>query len=285
MTARRLHGDRGQAAIELPLGFLLILLPIAVVVMVVPQWPERQTVATAAAKEAATLYATAAIGGRGCRSSASSRCAGRPELRVAEPCARAVGVVVSWLHRHRSGDGGDPGRTGAAHRHHRRRVMDGDVVVPGRGLRIAMSRPADARRARGDRGSITLLMLGSTMIVMFVGWLAFTMWNGSNERRQLAAAADQAAQAGATALDPAAFRASGARQLDPSAAEQRALDNLAEQGIDDMLTDYSVNATADQIVVVLEGEVDIGLLRIFDVNSGPIEVRVTAIGIPSEETP
>ena len=67
-----------------------------------------------------------------------------------------------------------------------------------------MSRPTASRRARGDRGSITLLMIGSTMIVMFVGWLAFTMWNGSNERRQLAAAADQAAQAGATALDPAA---------------------------------------------------------------------------------
>ena len=137
-------------------------------------------------------------------------------------------------------------------------------------------------------------MIGSTMIVMFVGWLAFTMWNGSNERRQLAAAADQAAQAGATALDPGAFRASGARQLDPSAAEQRALENLAEQGIDDMLTDYSVNATADQIVeehrdearlVCLEGEVDVGLLRIFDVNSDPIEVRVTAIGIPTEDTP
>ena len=148
-----------------------------------------------------------------------------------------------------------------------------------------MSRPTDSRRARGDRGSITLLMIGSTMIVMFVGWLAFTMWNGSNERRQLAAAADQAAQAGATALDPVAFRASGARQLDPSTAEQRALDNLAGQGIDDMLTDYSVNATAEQIVVVLEGQVDIGLLRIFDVDSGPIEVRVTAIGIPAEGTP
>ena len=59
MTARRLRDDRGSAAIELPLGFFLILLPIAVVVMVIPQWPERQTVATAAAKEAATLYATA----------------------------------------------------------------------------------------------------------------------------------------------------------------------------------------------------------------------------------
>lgn len=64
-AARRLRGDSGQAAIELPLGFLWILLPIAVIVMVVPQWPERQTVATAAAKEAATLYANAATAGAG----------------------------------------------------------------------------------------------------------------------------------------------------------------------------------------------------------------------------
>ena len=85
-------------------------------------------------------------------------------------------------------------------------VVDSDVIVPRRGLRIAMTRTVSARRAQDDRGSITLLMIGSTMIVMFVGWIAFTMWNGSNERRQLAAAADQAAQAGATALDAAAFR-------------------------------------------------------------------------------
>ena len=65
MTARRFRGDAGQAAIELPLGFLWILLPIAVIVMVIPQWPERQTVATTAAKEAATLYATAATAGDG----------------------------------------------------------------------------------------------------------------------------------------------------------------------------------------------------------------------------
>lgn len=51
--------DRGAAAIELPLAVGLLLLPIALVVMLVPQWPERQTVARAAAKEAATLYANA----------------------------------------------------------------------------------------------------------------------------------------------------------------------------------------------------------------------------------
>jgi hypothetical protein len=55
----RLRGDRGSTAIELPLAIGLILLPISILVMVIPQWPERQTVATAAAKEAATLYANA----------------------------------------------------------------------------------------------------------------------------------------------------------------------------------------------------------------------------------
>ncbi len=56
----RLTRDRGTAAIEMPLAVGLLLLPIAIVVMVVPQWPERQTVASAAAKDAATVYANAA---------------------------------------------------------------------------------------------------------------------------------------------------------------------------------------------------------------------------------
>jgi hypothetical protein len=58
-ASRRFRGDRGSTAVELPLGVALILLPIAVIVMVIPQWPEHQTVATAAAEEAATLYANA----------------------------------------------------------------------------------------------------------------------------------------------------------------------------------------------------------------------------------
>lgn len=56
---QRCRGDAGSAAIEMPLAIGLLLLPIAMVVMLVPQWPERQTVARAAAKEAASLYANA----------------------------------------------------------------------------------------------------------------------------------------------------------------------------------------------------------------------------------
>ena len=61
MTAcRPVHArDRGAAAVELPLAVGLLLLPISMVVMLVPQWPERQTVATAAAKEAASTLANA----------------------------------------------------------------------------------------------------------------------------------------------------------------------------------------------------------------------------------
>lgn len=55
----RAGGDRGAAAIEMPLAVGLLLLPISMIVMLIPQWPERQTVASAAAKDAATIYANA----------------------------------------------------------------------------------------------------------------------------------------------------------------------------------------------------------------------------------
>ena len=51
--------DRGAAAIELPLAVGLLLLPISMIVMLVPQWPERQTIARAAAKDAASVYSNA----------------------------------------------------------------------------------------------------------------------------------------------------------------------------------------------------------------------------------
>jgi hypothetical protein len=56
---RRVAGEAGTAAVEMPLAVGLLLLPIVMIVLLVPQWPERQTIARAAAKEAASLYANA----------------------------------------------------------------------------------------------------------------------------------------------------------------------------------------------------------------------------------
>lgn len=52
MRPRRVTVERGSAALELPLAIGLLLLPLALLVITVPAWPERQTVARAAAAEA-----------------------------------------------------------------------------------------------------------------------------------------------------------------------------------------------------------------------------------------
>lgn len=50
---RRLTSERAAVAVELPLAVGLFLVPIALLVITLPAWPERQTVARAAAVEAA----------------------------------------------------------------------------------------------------------------------------------------------------------------------------------------------------------------------------------------
>jgi len=46
------RGERGSVAVELPVALVLFLVPIALLVITIPTWPERQTVARAAAIEA-----------------------------------------------------------------------------------------------------------------------------------------------------------------------------------------------------------------------------------------
>ena len=54
-----MRNERGAAAVELPLALGLILVPVALLVMTLPSWPERQTVARAAANEAARMVVLA----------------------------------------------------------------------------------------------------------------------------------------------------------------------------------------------------------------------------------
>ncbi len=48
-----MRDDRGTAAVELALALALFLIPISLLVITLPAWPERQTVARAAVTEAA----------------------------------------------------------------------------------------------------------------------------------------------------------------------------------------------------------------------------------------
>jgi Flp pilus assembly protein TadG len=127
-----------------------------------------------------------------------------------------------------------------------------------------------------DSGMITVWTMGMMLVVLFVGWLSIGLWSAFSERRELAAGADQAAQAGATALDVDTFRQTGVRQLDPALAEQRALATLAAQNLG-AVSNVTIQATPERIVVVVESDVALGLLSIID--DEPLHVTVTAVGI------
>jgi hypothetical protein len=52
--ARRCRGESGMVH-ETPLAVCFLLIPVVVLVLMLPGWPERKSIATAAAKEAASL--------------------------------------------------------------------------------------------------------------------------------------------------------------------------------------------------------------------------------------
>jgi Flp pilus assembly protein TadG len=121
------------------------------------------------------------------------------------------------------------------------------------------------------------------LVIMFLGAISFDLWNGFATRRDYAGAADQAAQAGANALDESLFRASGERRLDPARAEALATENLAAQNLDGV-TSAVIEATADQVVIELTATVDVGLVRIFG-DGDPLVVHVRSVGRPRQDTP
>jgi Flp pilus assembly protein TadG len=133
------------------------------------------------------------------------------------------------------------------------------------------------RQQRRESGTITMWMLGLCLLLFLLGGISLDLWRAFSERRSLAASADAAAVAGASALDEAAYRSSGVVRLVPADAQRRAQASLAEQLDRRALRDARVDATETEVTVTVGGFVDFSLLQIvapgdeFD-----ITVRATA---------
>lgn len=141
-----------------------------------------------------------------------------------------------------------------------------------------MSAPLADRR--GERGTLTLLGIGLSAMLLFVGGFSLDLWRAHSERRGLAEMADAAAAAGANGIDTAAYRESGELILDPALAESLAWESLASQTDRRALVGTpQVGATADVVVVQVEGEVEMTLLRIFS-GGEPFTIEVTAEAVP-----
>jgi Flp pilus assembly protein TadG len=116
--------------------------------------------------------------------------------------------------------------------------------------------------ARRESGTITLWMLGLCLMLFLLGGISLDLWRAFSERRTLAATADAAAIAGASALDEAAYRSTGAVRLVPADAQRRARASLADQLDRRALRDARVDATEDTVIVTVGGSVDFSLLQI-----------------------
>ncbi len=157
------------------------------------------------------------------------------------------------------------------------------IVPPGTVIVMA-SRFGVVRAGDGERGSITIWLLGLAVMLLFVGGLSLDLWRAISARQLLANAADAAAIAGSTGLDTARFRDTGEVVLDPAVAAQRVRDSLARQGGVPLVAAPAVEVDPDppRVEVVLTGQVRLTLLRVLLPDQPPLTIRVRAVSAPRE---
>jgi hypothetical protein len=124
---------------------------------------------------------------------------------------------------------------------------------------------------RGERGSLTIWLLGLSVTVLFLGGLSLDLWRVFNVRRDLAGLADAAAIAGAGALDESAWRQREELLLDPREASATARGFLGPRVAADAVVE--VGAWPDRVAVSLSRTVRLPLIGLF---SGGVTVPVHA---------
>jgi Flp pilus assembly protein TadG len=132
---------------------------------------------------------------------------------------------------------------------------------------------------RRESGTITIWILGLCLMLFLLGGISLDLWRAFSERRALAAVADAAAIAGASALDEAAYRQSGTVRLLPADAERRATDSLAGQLDRRALRDGRVRASEELVVVEVTGNVDFSLLQLLSPGDS-FDITVRAVARP-----
>lgn len=129
-----------------------------------------------------------------------------------------------------------------------------------------------------ERGSVTIWVLGLSMLLLVFGGLALDYWRALALQRELASVADSAAIAAASGIDEAAYRTTGSLVLDPARSRGLAEAAVDWQGIDVLTLQVDVEPTA--VSVTVTGQVELGLLGVFVDQSEPLSVRASASATP-----
>jgi hypothetical protein len=129
-------------------------------------------------------------------------------------------------------------------------------------------------RLRGDQGQIAPWTIFGAVIVVLLAAIVYDGGMSMADQVRLYDRAQAAARAGASQMDLAAYRATGAARLDPAAATTAARRFLAASG-----TTGTVTATTDTVTVTVTAERPTRLLGAIGVTSTHIDATASAFAV------
>lgn len=163
-----------------------------------------------------------------------------------------------------------PARPAAPRRETRLAAPPAARGLLGRGL---LARVA-AVRASGERGAATSFLVLAAPLLLLLGGLVHDGGQAINARAAAADDAEQAARAGADAVDVPRLRATGEVVLDPAAAAAAAAAYCGQRGYGG--GDCTVGAGPDEVVVTTRARVPSAVLSLVGVGEFSVEASAQA---------
>jgi len=133
---------------------------------------------------------------------------------------------------------------------------------------------------RSDRGSVTLWMLGLSLLLLLFGGLVIDFWRALALQRELAAIADSASVAAASGIDEEHYRLTGEVLIEPARAVTLGADYVGAQ--DAGLLDLAISTATDgsSVTVLVVDELELGLMGVFVDQTDPLTVTAEATAVP-----
>lgn len=133
---------------------------------------------------------------------------------------------------------------------------------------------------RSDRGSVTIWMLGLSLLLLLFGGLVIDFWRALALQQELAAIADSASVAAASGIDEGHYRMTGEVVIDPARA--RVLGSAYAVSQEASLVELVVSTAADgsSVSVLVVDELELGLMGVFVDQTEPLTVTAEATAVP-----
>lgn len=132
---------------------------------------------------------------------------------------------------------------------------------------------------RRERGGATIFVLSMSFVLMLCAGLVIDGGIGINTRMRVADDAEQAARAGANAVNVDMLRSGGVLEVDLALARTYAQDFLQARGYD--AGQFSIQANANTVSIVLRDTSETTMLKLIGINQYPVTARATATAATS----